>query len=123
MTKHILLVEDQPLIRKALRNSLQDAGYKVTEAADGDEGLTAARCEVFDLAIADLWMPRLDGIGFLKGVRVIHPGLPVIAMSGGGADSSLEAKMNLAQAHGAVALLFKPFEDEDLLAAVEQALP
>ncbi|WP_404380471.1 response regulator [Caenispirillum salinarum] len=121
--KQILLVEDQPLVRKAVRGALEDAGFAVTEAADGEEGLTAARRAAYDLAIVDIWMPRVDGITFLKEVRTIHADLPVIIISGGGPSAPLEVKAHLAQAHGAQEVLFKPFEDEELLAAVGRAIP
>jgi DNA-binding NtrC family response regulator len=119
--KQILLVEDQPLVRKAVRGALEDAGFGVTEAADGEEGLTAARQSAYDLAIVDIWMPKVDGIAFLKEVRGIHPDMPVIIISGGGPSAPLEVKAHLAQAHGAQAVLFKPFEDDELLAVVERA--
>lgn len=122
MTTTILLVEDQPLVRKAVRGALEDAGHTVVEAADGADGLDAARAAPFALAIVDIWMPRVDGIEFLKEVRAIHPGLPVIVISGGGPSAPLEVKAHLAQAHGATEVLFKPFEDEELLAAVDRAL-
>ncbi|WP_176525217.1 response regulator [Caenispirillum bisanense] len=120
--KRILLVEDQPLVRKAVRGALEDAGFGVVEAGDGEEGLSAARRDSFDLAIVDIWMPRVDGIEFLKQVRAIHADLPVIVISGGGPDAPLEVKAHLAQAHGAHEVLFKPFEDDELMAAVDRAL-
>lgn len=122
--RRILLVEDQPLVRKAVRGALEDAGFSVTEAGDGEEGLTAARKakEPFHLAIVDIWMPRVDGIEFLKQVRGIHADLPVVIISGGGPDAPLEVKAHLAQAHGAHEVLFKPFEDDELMAAVERAM-
>lgn len=120
--KRILLVEDQPLVRKAVRGALEDAGFEVVEAADGEEGLSVARHSTFDLAIVDIWMPRVDGIEFLKQVRGVHAELPVVIISGGGPDAPLEVKAHLAQAHGATEVLFKPFEDEELLAAVNRAL-
>lgn len=120
--KRILLVEDQPLVRKAVRGALEDAGFSVVEAGDGEEGLSAARRDSFDLAIVDIWMPRVDGIEFLKQVRAIHADLPVIVISGGGPDAPLEVKAHLAQAHGAHEVLFKPFEDDELMAAVDRAL-
>lgn len=120
--KQILLVEDQPLVRKAVKGALEDAGYAVTEAADGDEGLAAARRSSYDLAIVDIWMPKVDGISFLKEVRKILADLPVIIISGGGSSAPLEVKAHLAQAHGAQEVLFKPFEDEELVAVVERTL-
>lgn len=120
--KKILLVEDQPLVRKAVRGALEEGGYAVVEAADGADGLTAARGDAFDLAVVDIWMPRVDGIEFLKEVRGVHPGLPVVIISGGGPTAPLEVKAHLAQAHGAQEVLFKPFEDDELLETVARAL-
>lgn len=67
-------------------------------------------------------MPKVDGISFLKEVRTIHADLPVVIISGGGPTAPLEVKAHLAQAHGAQEVLFKPFEDDELLDVVERTL-
>lgn len=65
----ILLVEDCPDLRQLIREELEDAGYDVEAAADGQEALDCIRCRRPALVISDMMMPRLDGPGLLRAVR------------------------------------------------------
>jgi CheY-like chemotaxis protein len=118
----ILLVDDTPLVRKTVGRLLAAHGHAVTTAADGEEAIAATAAEGFDLAIVDIWMPRLDGLGLLRQFNAGRPALPVIMISGGGPKAPLEYAMAVAQMDGAAAVLVKPFEDDQLLSAVDQAL-
>jgi len=69
MTASILTVDDSPSLRMAIRIALTGAGYDVTEAGDGVEGLAAAGAKRFDLIITDLNMPNMDGFQFLEELR------------------------------------------------------
>lgn len=123
MTKgRILVVDDIESVRESIRLALQRAGYEVDEAADGAAALAIARRQPADAVVADLWMPRLDGIDLLKALRRERPGLKVIAISGGGAGMSLEVAASLARAWGAEAVLVKPFDNETLVARLDAML-
>ncbi|MEE9121203.1 MAG: response regulator, partial [Syntrophobacteria bacterium] len=84
MTKTIMIVDDEPSIRTSLEGVLEDEGYKVICASDGNEALKTMEKEMPDLILLDIWMPGIDGIETLKRMRSLHPGLQVIMISGHG---------------------------------------
>jgi CheY-like chemotaxis protein len=79
----ILVVDDEPAIREAVREILESQGYEVLTAADGLDGLHALSKALPDLIISDLNMPRMSGFEFLSIVRERFPHIATIAMSGG----------------------------------------
>jgi CheY-like chemotaxis protein len=81
---HLLLVEDEVLIRMVLADQLREEGYKVVEASDADEALTLLRHDLLhvDVAITDIRMPgSMDGVGLARVVRLEHPEAKIILMS------------------------------------------
>ncbi len=119
---NVLVVEDMALVRQSVRAVLEDAGHTVHEAADGEAGLALLGSQRFDLVVADIWMPQLDGIAMLKAIKGQDQPPPVIIISGGGPKASLELSATLAETWGADAILYKPFEDQELLDALNQVL-
>lgn len=118
----ILLIDDEPQVRLVLRRVLERSGHSVFEARDGGEGLRIASGNVVDLVITDIIMPGMDGIELIVEFSEHHPGVPIIAMSGGG--KAVPADLVLSDAHGlgAVTSLAKPFDMARFLAVVEAAL-
>lgn len=117
----IMVIDDQPSIRRALELVLTRAGYDVLLAADGREGMRRCAAAAPDLVITDLHMPGADGLETIAGLRAIHPRLPVIAMSGG--DQSVMLKLlESAALLGAVSTLQKPFTVPEVLEAVRRVL-
>ncbi len=82
--RHILLVEDEPVIREIMANTLGDAGFEVTATCTGDEAaILIADSDRFDVLLTDITMPGLiDGIGLAEHAREVHPDLPVVFVSG-----------------------------------------
>ncbi|UCF88093.1 MAG: response regulator, partial [bacterium] len=78
----ILIVDDEPRVRESIRSILEDEGYAVIEASDGREGLTRVAADKPDSVLLDIWMPDLDGIEVLRGIKQLDADLPVIIMSG-----------------------------------------
>lgn len=88
----ILIIDDERAIRKTLSEILSFEGYKIDEAADGEEGLKRFSEKPFDLVLCDIKMPKLDGIEFLEKAREINPDIPIIMISGhGNIDTAVEA--------------------------------
>jgi CheY-like chemotaxis protein len=83
----VLLVDDEPLIRKVISGYLVAAGYVVQTAADGLDALGKLRAGLPDLIISDLNMPRMSGLEFLAVVRARFPQIPVIVISSETADA------------------------------------
>ena len=118
----ILVIDDHEEMRELLNVMLARAGHESAAAADGEEGLRKSEEERFDLVLLDIWMPEVDGISVLKDLQARRPDLPVIIMSGGSDKMPLEYCSALADTHGATNVLFKPFQRDELLAAVDVAL-
>ena len=117
----ILVVDDEPEVRRALKRILERAGHQVTEAPDGAKALRWFAGQPTDVVICDIYMPEMDGIEFLIRVQEAFPEARVIAMSGGGfisQDNLLEAASNL----GAAGVLPKPFGLDEVLDQVARAL-
>lgn len=117
----ILIIDDERDVRATIRRVLERADYRVLEAGDGREALEVASSTPCDLVITDINMPEMDGIEVIMTLAEKTPGLPVIAISGGG---KLPKELLLASADllGAVTTLSKPFEISELLDAVRTAL-
>ena len=114
----ILIVDDAENVRYSLRTSLEDAGYAVDEAVDGEEALTRLDSDAFDLVVADVWMPRLNGIDLLQKMRAISPNTPVFVITGGAARIPIESTAAMARTWGADQVFYKPFDNDDLIAAI-----
>ena len=76
-----------------------------------------------DLIITDLWMPNLDGVELLKRLRATNANIRVIAISGGGMRKPIDVSAALAQTWGADAVLYKPFDNEDLVSEINRLMP
>lgn len=118
----ILIVDDAENVRYSLRTSLEDAGYAVDEAVDGEEALTRLQSDAFDLVIADVWMPRLNGIDLLQKMSVISPNTPVFVITGGAARIPIESTAAMARTWGADQVFYKPFDNEEMIVAIRQHL-
>ncbi|MEP6582986.1 MAG: sigma-54 dependent transcriptional regulator [Ginsengibacter sp.] len=88
----ILIIDDEKSIRKTLNEILSFEGYKIDEAADGEEGLKKFKDKNYDLVLCDIKMPKLDGIEFLEKAREINDEVPIIIISGhGNIETAVEA--------------------------------
>lgn len=117
----ILIIDDQPAIRTALRAILEREGHAVTEAVDGHVALRHFAGDPTDLVITDVFMPNMDGIEFLTRVKGAFPEARIVVMSGGGSLSKEEVLAD-AGSLGALATLPKPFTSDELTHVVAQAL-
>lgn len=117
----ILIVDDDQHIRVVLRAILQESGHQILEATDGAEGLRIVRRQAVDLLFCDLFMPGREGLETIPKLHQEFPGLPIVAMSGGGHYRQLELLV-VARWLGAVQVLAKPFGQQEVLSVVGQAL-
>ena len=117
----ILVIEDDAIMREALAEWLEAAGYGVRKAADGSAGLAAIRAAAPALVVTDIHMPGTSGAVVIAELKQHHPGIPVIAISGlfnSGHGMDADAAIAL----GAARALAKPFKRGDLLEAVADLL-
>jgi len=117
----ILVVDDDQVLRRALRVVLEAAGYDVMEAADGDAALRLYGEQGADLVLVDLSIPERDGLEVIRTLRTAIPRPQIVAMSGGGRIGHIEV-LRAAAAFGAARTLRKPFESRDLLATFRELL-
>jgi CheY-like chemotaxis protein len=117
----VLLVEDDDLVAKTLRMTLESQGYVVEAFTNGRKAVAHLEKASFDVMITDILMPDMDGLELIRAVRAISPALRIIAMSGGGTRGNQDF-LQFAEAFGADALLAKPFTGEAMLAALRQVL-
>src|SRR5918994_7230525 len=119
--QRIMIVDDDPGIRRALHILLSRAGYRVTQARDGAEALRMWRDDGGDLVITDLHMPEKNGIEMMVELLSHTPGTRIIAMSGGGQTKRLDLLGN-ASMLGAVLTIEKPFTLNEMMHMVRRAL-
>ena len=115
----VLTVDDSRTMRDMLHMALTDAGFRVLQAVDGVHGLEMLdTAEAPDVIITDINMPRLDGFGFIEGVRQDsrHRATPILVLT----TESDSAKKNRAREAGATGWIVKPFNPEKLVEAVRR---
>lgn len=120
MTKipQILLVDDDPNLRKTLSDILKIKGYAVIAATDGASGITQAQQAAVNVALIDLKLPDMSGIEVMERIKANSPGTEAIILTG---HASLESAVE-ATNKGAFSYLLKPYEIEDLLIHIRHAI-
>ena len=116
--KQVLIVDDEPNLRKILSAQLTRDGYDVLTAEDGEQGLALLAEHHIDLVITDLKMPKVDGMTLLKRALVDEPELPVVLITAHGTiDTAVEALKS-----GAFDFVTKPFDKDEVRQIVAKAL-
>ena len=120
MSANILTVDDSASIRLTTKVTLTNAGYAVTEAVNGAEGLAIAKSGNFDLIVTDLNMTVMDGLTMIEELRKLpaQAGVPIIFLTTE-SDADLKAR---AKAAGATGWLTKPFDPENLVKIAKKVL-
>ena len=118
MSKTVLTIDDSRTMREMLNHALVQAGYTVIQAVDGVEGLEVLQANGADVVITDINMPRLDGFGFIEGVRRNEKfrAIPILVLT---TESDAEKK-NRARQAGATGWIVKPFDPTKLIDAIER---
>jgi CheY-like chemotaxis protein len=126
--RRILVIDDEPFVLEALKRVLASTSAVVV-ASTADAGLAALRETPVDLVIIDVILPGMDGVAAIKLIRRDHPGVRIIAISGGGnfglnsylPDAiSTSAYLAACKAAGADGVLAKPFETAELRSLINQ---
>jgi CheY-like chemotaxis protein len=106
----ILIAEDEAMIRLIVAETLRDAGYKVREAADGQEALDILKRDAsIDLLVSDMKMPGLNGYQLVEAGTTLRPDLKVLLMTGYAQDPVPES-----MTQAGVRVLYKPFDINEL---------
>jgi two-component system, NtrC family, nitrogen regulation response regulator NtrX len=115
---HVLLVDDEAFVLRALERIMQASGFQATSAGGATEALAAVRRGGIDVVVSDLWMPERNGLDLLQEVRALDPSLPVILLSGSATDVIVQT----ASALGVFSFLRKPLRAVELQQTVDAAL-
>ena len=117
MSKHILLVDDDALLRRSLDFNLNQAGYRVSTAANAEDALAVARRDRPDLVLLDIGLPGMDGLDALRALQEIAP-MPVIFLTARRRELDQVLGLEL----GADDYITKPFQLDVLLARIKAVL-
>jgi two-component system chemotaxis response regulator CheY len=120
MQKTVLAVDDSPSIRQMVSFTLKAAGYNVTEAVDGQDGLDKAKQHSYHLILTDQNMPRMDGLTLIRNLRTLpqHKATPALMLT---TESSDKMKAQGRDA-GATGWLVKPFDPPKLVELVKRVI-
>jgi two-component system chemotaxis response regulator CheY len=120
MAQKILVVDDSTSMRQMISFTLKGSGYDVVEATDGQQGLSTAKTQSFDLVFTDVNMPGMDGLSFTRELRKLpnYKFTPILVLT---TEASTDKKAE-GKAAGATGWLVKPFNPEQLLNTVKRVL-
>ena len=118
----ILVVDDEELILELFAEILEEQGYEVMRASDGEAALSIVRSQQIDLVLLDIFMPGKEGLESIQELRQIRPEIKIIAMSGGGGSLGTGLPLDLARRMGASVCLEKPVRKELLIKTVTDTL-
>jgi excisionase family DNA binding protein len=114
----ILVIDDDETICSLFKDTLEDAGYKVTAVTNSYEGLELVKNEDYDLVFLDLKMPGLDGAELLGQIRAVKPEMPVTVVTGYPESDLMMRALN----YGPLGVMKKPFKGSDVLTTVRNYL-
>jgi two-component system KDP operon response regulator KdpE len=114
----ILVVDDEMSIRRALHTTLQKLGFRIVEAARGEEALSLVRANPFDAVLLDINMPGMTGIDTCKNMRRLFPRIPILMLT---VRDSEDEKVEALDA-GADDYITKPFQLRELTARIRAAM-
>jgi CheY-like chemotaxis protein len=129
--QNILVIDDEPDVRDAVKRVLERAGYSVRTADNAMDALAELERVATDVVITDIIMPKINGVQAIESIRKAFPSVRIIAISGGGnfgistyqpTAITTTAYLASAEVAGAHLALTKPFESGDLIEAVEKVL-
>ena len=116
--RRVLVIDDDPDVRNTMRWILEAAGFVVTLAGNGREGLSLQRRQPADIVVTDIFMPEQDGMETIWQLREEFPDVSIVVVSGGAAEGSNYSFV--ARELGVRNTLRKPFDPEELIDAVRQ---
>ena len=118
---HILLIDDDTEFRTMLKLVLEKAGFDVSEASNGKEGIRLYKSTHFDLVVSDVFMPEKEGIETTIELKTINPDIKIIAISGGGKNNELNFLDSLKH-FGAQCTFQKPFNTKEFVKAINELI-
>ena len=115
--KHFLVIDDDALVRESIQLMLNDSDYKVDLAEDGVQGIKLFKQNKYDVVITDIIMPNKEGFETISELKRINDNVKIIAISGG-SRNGIGAYLPIAENLGAKAILYKPFDESELIQTI-----
>jgi CheY-like chemotaxis protein len=115
------VLDDDDTVRLSVKLALEDADYRVEDAADGEQGMRMFRKNPADLVITDIFMPEKEGIETIDEIKQLRPQTKIVAISGGGRMAP-DDYLQIAERVGADRSLMKPFDIRQLVETVTELL-
>jgi DNA-binding response OmpR family regulator len=115
--KHFLVIDDDALVRESIQLMLNDSDYKVDLAEDGIQGIKLFKQNKYDVVITDIIMPNKEGFETISELKRINDNVKIIAISGG-SRNGIGAYLPIAENLGAKAILYKPFDESELIRTI-----
>lgn len=119
--QRVLVIDDEPALRKLMRRVLETSGFAVLEADNGRTGMTLVEKEHPDAVVCDILMPEKEGVETIRDIRRLYPEVKILAISGGGSTHNFKF-LDVAQKFGAHATMSKPFRPAAFAAAISTLL-
>jgi len=120
-SKHILVVDDDDMMREFVKELLKINNFTITEANNGKAGLKEFRENTPDLVLTDIIMPEMEGISFIRELREHNKEIPIIAMTGN-VHGRMEEFLDISTQLGADEILRKPVKAQEFLDAIGRLL-
>lgn len=120
-SKHILIVDDDEMMRTFIKELLELNEFNIVEAENGKAGLKKFRDKCPDLVITDIIMPEMEGISFIRELRSCNKDIPIIAMTGN-IHGREEEYLDISSQLGANETLQKPIKSEEFLAVINRLI-
>ena len=112
----VLVVDDEEVMRSLFTDILQDKGYNVTVACEGQEAVGLVKKDYFNIAFLDVHMPIMNGLDTLRAIRKINPKISIVMM-----DSFPDFLLEQSEKEGAISCIHKPFDIKEVLMVIEKA--
>lgn len=119
--KKLLVIDDDEQFRTFMSEALNDKGYEVLTASEGNEGLKCIARQHPDLVITDIVMPEKEGVEMIMELQQSDSSIPIIAMSGGNLGNA-DSYLKMAKKLGASAVISKPFRLDELITEIDNLL-
>lgn len=113
-TKKFLIIDDDALVRESIQLMLESIDSKVDLAKDGVQGVEMFKKNNYDIVITDIIMPEKEGFEAITDIKEIDNNAKIIAISGG-SRNGMGSYLPIAESLGAKAILYKPFNEEELI--------
>ena len=119
--KHVLIVDDDNMMREFIKELLKIHEFNISEAANGKDGLKQFRENTPDLVITDIIMPEMEGISFIRELRAYNKNIPIIAMTGN-VHGRMEEYLDISSKLGADEVLRKPIKSKEFIETINKLI-